>query len=114
MQISALILKTTRSSPLVEAPHDVADSFTDCVDSFDFLIWDVNPEKIFKPHDDLYGIQRIRIEIIHEMRLAAELGLVHAELLGDDLNSPSFNITNTKRWHIITSWVKFLAQRYYF
>src|SRR5438270_924333 len=63
----------------------VIDSLLHGGDFLGVLIGDLGLELFFERHDELDRVQGIRTEVVDERRFVLDLGLVHAQLLGDDL-----------------------------
>src|SRR5688572_6583997 len=64
---------------------DVVDGLLHRRDLLRFLVRDLGLELFFQRHDELDRVKRVRAEVVDERGFVLDLGLVHAELLGDDL-----------------------------
>src|SRR5207244_605134 len=63
---------------------DVVDGLLHGGDLLGFLVGDLGLELLLERHHELDGVERIGAEIVDERGLVLDLGLVHAELLGDN------------------------------
>jgi hypothetical protein len=70
---------------LVEVLVDVVDSVLDGADPLRVLVGDLGSELLLEAHDELDEVKGVGIQVIHERRLRLDFGLVHTELLDDDL-----------------------------
>src|SRR5215831_5213145 len=64
---------------------DVLDRLLHGRDLLGFFVRDLGLELLFERHDELHRVQRVSAQIVDKGRLVLDLGLVDAELLGDDL-----------------------------
>src|SRR6266513_3211920 len=71
---------------------DVVDSLLDGGDFLGFLVGNRGLELLLERHHQLYGVQRVRAQVIDERRLVLDFGLVDSELLGDDLLDTLFDV----------------------
>src|SRR3954463_9509710 len=65
-------------------PLDVVDGLLDGRDLLGFLVRDLGLELFLERHHQLDGVERISAEVVDERGLVLDLGLVYAELLGND------------------------------
>ncbi len=70
---------------LVEALVDVVDSVLDGADVLRVFVRDLGTELLLEAHDELDEVKGVGVQVIHERRLKLDIGLVHTELLDDDL-----------------------------
>ena len=73
------------SEGLLLVGEDVVDRLLNGGDLLGLIIRNLGLEFLFERHHQFNGIQRIRAQIINERRLVLDVGLVDAELFGDDL-----------------------------
>src|SRR5262245_38165306 len=64
---------------------DVVDGVLYGLDLLGVLIGDVEVERLLERHHKLDDIERVCAEVIDETGCGVDLGLIHAELLDDDL-----------------------------
>src|SRR5512146_1935562 len=65
--------------------RDVVDGVLDGLDLLRILVRDFDVEGLFEGHDQLDRVQRIGAQVVHERSIGRDLGLVHTQLLDDDL-----------------------------
>src|SRR5262245_61291613 len=63
---------------------DVVDDLLDGGQLLGVLVRDLEGELLLERHDELDDVERIRAEVVDEMRLGLDLRLVDPELLHDD------------------------------
>src|SRR5947209_11379187 len=56
------------------------------------LVRDFDTELLLKTHHKLYGVERVRAEVVNEARVRRDLVLVNAQLVNDDLLHFCFNL----------------------
>ncbi len=71
---------------------DVIDSLLHGGDFLGVLVGNLGLELFFERHDELDRVQGIRTEVVDERRFVLDFGLVHAQLLGDDLLDSLFYV----------------------
>ena len=65
---------------------DVVDGLLHGGDLLRLLVRDLGLELLLERHHQLDRVERVGAQVVDERRLVLDLGLVHAELLGDDLS----------------------------
>src|SRR5687767_6513176 len=65
---------------------DVVDRLPDGLDLLGLLVGDRELELVLELHHEFYGVERVGVQVIDEVRLAGDLALVDTHLLADDLN----------------------------
>src|SRR5215469_5824635 len=70
---------------LLQMRIDVIDGLLDGRDLLRPFVGNLRFELLFQRHHQLDGIQRVSPEIVDERGFVLDLGLVHSQLLGDDL-----------------------------
>src|SRR5215813_6750700 len=71
---------------------DVIDRLLHGGDLLGFLVGDLGIELLLERHHQLHGVERVRAQVVDERGVVLDLGLVHAELLGDDLLDALFDV----------------------
>ena len=69
----------------------MVDGLTDRLDLLGHVVGDVDVELLFEFHHQFDRIQRVGAQIVDERRLAGDLVLANAKLLGNDINDTLFN-----------------------
>src|SRR5688572_24689157 len=77
---------TTDPSLLVCVLLDVVDGLTHGLDLLGLLVGDRELELVLELHHEFYGVERVSVQVVDEVRLAGDLALVDAHLLADDLD----------------------------
>src|SRR5918996_2148900 len=71
---------------------DVVDGLLDGGDLLGLFVRDLGVELLFERHHELDGVERVGAQVVDEGRFVLDLGLVHAELLGNDFSDPLFDV----------------------
>src|SRR5262245_169993 len=77
----------TRSAPLLVF-LDVGDRIPHGGDLLGILVGNLEVEFLLERHHELHGVQRVRSQILDELRVGVDLVLLDPELLADDLLHP--------------------------
>ena len=72
--------------------EDEIDRLLDRGDLFSLVIRDFALELFFECHDQFYGVQGIRAQIVHEGGLILDVRFIHAQLFGDDLFDALYDV----------------------
>src|SRR5207245_143533 len=64
---------------------DVLDRVADGHDLLGVLVGDLDVEVLLESHDELHRVERVRAQVLDELRVRGDLVLLHPELLDDDL-----------------------------
>src|SRR5581483_206999 len=79
--------------------RDVVDSLPDGGDLLRVLVGDLDPELVLELHDQLDEVERIGVQVFLERCVLADLALLDAELLGQDLLDSLVDLF-TRRGHL--------------
>jgi len=71
---------------------DELDYVLDLLQSFSFIIGDLDVEFLFNGHDHLDDIQAVGTKVVSEMGFGRDLGFLDTELLHDDTLEFSVNL----------------------
>ena len=82
----------TRGAQRLAVGLDVVDGLLDGGDLLRFLVGDLGLELLLERHHQLDGVERVGAEVVDERRFVLDLGLVDAQLLGNDLLDPLFDV----------------------
>src|SRR2546426_430818 len=74
---------------------DVLDGVLDRSDLLGVLIGNLDSKRLFKGHDELDGIERVRSQVVHERSGGGHFALVHPELFHDDLLDAFFGASHS-------------------
>src|SRR5688500_12492755 len=83
---------TSADSLGVGAILDVVDGLLDGGDLLGLSVRDLGVELLFERHHELDGVERVGAQVVDEGRFVLDLGLVHAELLGNDFSDPLLGV----------------------
>ena len=65
---------------------DILDRVADRRDLLCVLVGDLNIESLLELHDELYGVERIRTEVVGEACFGYDFRLFYSQLVYDDLD----------------------------
>ena len=81
-----------RPSGLLQMRVDVVDRLLDGTDLFRLFVRDLALELVLEGHHELDCVERIGAQVLDERGLVLDVRFVHAQLLGDDLLDPLFDV----------------------
>src|SRR5438093_4150177 len=91
---AARVAALDSSALLLYVRADEVDCLLDGGNLFRFLVGNLGLELLLEGHHELDGVKRIGAQVVDEGRFILDLRLVDAQLLGDDLLDPLFDIVH--------------------
>src|SRR5438045_9714744 len=91
------VTTTRRRSSIATSGHPQLgrhqiNRLADGLHRFHLILGDLDAPLLLEGQDGLDEVERVRVKILRETRVRDDLGLVHGQLLGQDLANPAFDL----------------------